>query len=120
MISNMLKFTKLREIVDSQIEFDAVYIKVGRPMVDGTSWGCSSAITSVDDMLSKLMDLSLKSYNFTHADYYLNVGFDYLSVLYLHFVPTNDHSTNIDGDFIDTVSRLRFQDPLDNPNDSVL
>jgi hypothetical protein len=66
------------------------------------------------------MDLSLKSYSFAHADYYLNVGFDYLSVLYLYFVLTKDYSTNIDGDFIDIVSRLRFQDPLDIPDDSVV
>ena len=66
------------------------------------------------------MDLSLNSYSFSHADYYLNVGFDYLTVLYLHFVPTEDHSTNIDGDFIDTVSRLRFQGALDTSNDPVV
>ena len=116
----MGKFVKLREIVDSNIEFDAVYLKVAHRGVDMTTWHHSSAITSVDDMLPRLMDLSLKSYNFTHADYYLNVGFDYISVLYMHFVPTNDHSTNIDGDFIDIVSKLRFQDPLDNSNDFVL
>ena len=116
----MRKFARLREIVDSKIEFDAVYIKAARPSAAGDTWSYSSAITSVDDLLPILMDLSLKSYSFSHADYYLNVGFDYLTVLYLHFAPTNDHSTNIDGDFIDVVSRLRFQDPLDIPNDSML
>ena len=116
----MRKFTKLREIVDAKLEFDAVYIKVAHQEVEGVMWACSDAITSVDDLLPKLMDLSLKSYNFAHADYYLNVGFDYLTVLYMHFVPTNDHFTNIDGDFIDVVSRLRFQEPLDIPNDPVV
>ena len=75
--------------------------------------GYSPVITSIDEMLPRLMDLSLKSYSFSHADYYLNVGFDYLTVLYMYFAPTDDHSTNIDGDFIDIVSKLRFQDPLD-------
>ena len=116
----MRKFARLREIVDSKIEFDAVYIKAAHPSAAGDTWSYSSAITSVDDLLPILMDLSLKSYSFSHADYYLNVGFDYLTVLYMHFAPTNDHSTNIDGDFIDVVSRLRFQDPLDIPDDSVV
>lgn len=116
----MEKFVSLREIVDSKMEFDAVYFKVAHPGEDGYLWPTSCAITSVDEMLPRLMDLSLKSYSFIHADYYLNVGFDYLSVLYLYFSPTNDHSTNIDGDFIDTVSRIRFQGALDNPNDSVV
>jgi len=114
------QFTRLREIVDSKMEFDTVYIKLGRPEVDGYLWAVSRPITSMDDLLPKLMDLSLKSYRFSHADYYLNVGFDFLSVLYLHFVPTEDYSTNIDGDFIDTVSKIRFQDPLDKPNPSVV
>ena len=116
----MRKFTQLREIVDAKLEFDAVYLKVAHQEVEGVMWACSDAITSVDDLLPKLMDLSLNSYNFAHADYYLNVGFDYLTVLYLHFVPTEDHSTNIDGDFIDVVSRIRFQDPLDTSNGDVV
>lgn len=116
----MKKFANLREIVDSQMEFDAVYIKVAHPAGDGYFWSSPTAITSVDEMLPRLMDLSLKSYSFVCADYYLNVGFNYVSVLYLYFAPTDDHSTNIDGDFIDTVSRIRFQGALDNPNDSVV
>ena len=116
----MQKFASLREIVDSKMEFDAVYFKVAAPEEDGYMWPTSCAITSMDVMLPKLMDLSLKSYSFLHADYYLNVGFNYLSVLYLYFAPTNDHSTNIDGDFIDTVSRIRFQSALDNPTDYVV
>jgi hypothetical protein len=116
----MKRFATLREIVDSKMEFDAVYLKVAHPDAAGEMWGYSPAITSVDEMLPRLMDLSLKSYSFTHADYYLNVGFDYITVLYMHFVPTEDHSTNIDGDFIDIVSRLRFQDPLDTSNGDVV
>lgn len=114
------QFTRLREIVDAKLEFDAVYLKVAHPDAAGEMWGCSPAITSIDEMLPILMDLSLKSYSFSHADYYLNVGFDYLTVLYLHFAPTNDHSTNIDGDFIDLLSRLKFQSALDNPNGDVV
>ena len=115
-----MKFTSLREIVDSQMEFDAVFFKVEQPLDDGYFWSSSPAITSMDEMLQRLMDLSLKSYSFYSADYYLNVGFDYLAVLYLYFAPTDDYSTNIDGDFIDTVSRIRLQGVLDNPNDSVV
>lgn len=114
------QFTRLREIVDSKMEFDAVYIKLAHPEVDGVLWSHSSAITSVDVLLPTLMDLSLKSYSFSHADYYLNVGFDFLNVLYLHFVPTEDYSTNIDGDFINIVSKIRFQDPLDRANQSMV
>ena len=105
----MGKFVTLRKIVDSKMEFDAGYFKISHPEGDGyLLWPSSTAITSINEMLPMLMDLSLKSYSFFHADYYLNVGFDYLSVLYLYFVPTKDHSTNIDGDFIDLVSRIRF------------
>ena len=112
----MKKFANLREIVDSQMEFDAVYIKLAHPAGDGYFWSSPTAITSMDEMLPRLMDLSLKSYSFVSADYYLNVGFDYLAVLYLYFAPTKDHSTNIDGDFIDTVSRIRIQSALDTSN----
>ena len=116
----MRKFATLRDIVDSKIEVDAVYLKEAHTDVAGEMWGYSPAITSMNEMLPRLMDLSLKSYSFCHADYYLNVGFDYLTVLYLYFAPTDDHSTNIDGDFIDIVSKLRFQDPLDKPNPSMV
>ena len=113
------EFARLREIVDSKIEFDAVYTKLPHPRGDGYMLP-SPPITSVDDMVPMLMDLSLKSYSFSHADYCLNVGCDYLTVLYLHFVPTEDHSTNIDGDFIDLVSRIRFLKHLDTFNDDVV
>lgn len=99
---------KLREIVDSKLEFDAAYFKVVHPEVNGYLCPSSPEITSVDEMLPNLMDLSLKSYRFSYVDYCLNIGYDVLSVLYLYFSPTDDHSTNIDGDFIDLVSHIRF------------
>ena len=107
----------LCEIVDSNMEFDAVYIKLLHPEGDGYLLAYPP-ITSIDDLLPRLMDLSLKSYRFIHADYSLRL--DYLSEIYLCFVPTKDHSTNIDGDFIDLVSRIKILKPLDTPGGNVV
>lgn len=89
------------------MEFNYVYFKVAHLGEDGDLHFSSIKIVSIDEMLSRLMDLSLKSYSFIYADYYLNVVSN--SLFYLYFVPSEDHSTNIDGSFIEVVSRIRFQ-----------
>lgn len=98
----MDQMTRLREMIDSKIVYDAVYIHAK---------GMSNApLCCMDDLLPKLLDLSLLSYCFVQADYSLSAGTEFVASLELYFTPSENHSTNIDGDFINLVSRLRFSE----------